>query len=299
MPSATQKSNQDTIKTLYNAIGLSTEEVKYLFSKGYHSAIIVLSGYYNSKLQNLEDKDKLPKGCVQLLTRLVQYIQWKQDTEGNLKNLNADSEFLKTFDLKKVLGPTTHQQTSTAATVVSNKNDILVHLSDYPKFSGRQADWTKFNKCFKAVIGLASLKEVLDKQLDHKKQLNNPKYKSQNNLLHAILMHCVSKGLALHQVKKYKSNSDGHSAYHHLYKHYQGYSNKVQCTNALLTKIMSLSLSANTPGGMDMYLNEYAQEFAFHGKPLSEAQKVTMLLNGIKNCQYSSLKTFCCSQNFS
>ena len=55
------------------------------------------------------------------------------------------------------------------------------------------------------------------------------------------------------------------------------------------------------PGGMDTYLNkfeEYAQELAFHGKPLSEMQKITILLNSVKDCQYASLKTLCHSQNF-
>ena len=50
-----------------------------------------------------------------------------------------------------------------------------------------------------------------------------------------------------------------------------------------------------------MYLNkfeEYAQELAFHGKRLSETQKITILLNGVKDCQYASLKTLCRSQNF-
>ena len=213
MPTSTQKPSQDTLKALYDAIGFSTEEADYLFSKGYHSAMTILSGYYNGKLQNLEDKNKFLSGRVELLTRLAQYIQWKQDTEGNFKNLNANSEFFETFDPKKVLTTTMRQQTSTLAMVVSTKNDILVCLSDYPKFSGCQVDWTKFNEWFKAVIGLAGLKELLNKQPDHIKRLNDPKYKSQNSLLHSILMHCMSKGLALHQVKKYTLNADGHSAY--------------------------------------------------------------------------------------
>ena len=54
MPTSIQKSSQDTLKALYDAIGFSTEEADYLFSKGYCSAITILSGYYNGKLQNLE-----------------------------------------------------------------------------------------------------------------------------------------------------------------------------------------------------------------------------------------------------
>ena len=100
---------------------------------------------------------------------------------------------------------------------MSLKNDISVRLSDYPKFSGRQADWSKFNERFKAVIGLAGLKELLEDQPAHTSRVSTePEYSKKNKLLHAILLHCTSEGIALHQVKKYEDDADGHLAYKHL-----------------------------------------------------------------------------------
>ena len=127
--------------------------------------------------------------------------------------------------------------------------------------------------------------------------LNIPK-----KLLHAILLHFTFEGIALHQVKKYKDDADGHFAYKHFYNHYQGHGNKQQYYNTLLTKIMSLSLTPNSHGGMDTYLGKFeelSQELALHGDPLSQAQKITMFLNGIKDRKYSHLKTLCHTENYS
>ena len=302
----TPKVSQETIIRLYDAVGLSEEESEYLVKKGYRSAISVLTGHSNDRLYKLEGED-LPEGCVQLLVRLAQYLQWKQETEGNLSNLTADAEFFETFIPEKVLNKPAHNQQAANspagnATTKMTSSNVSIRLSDYPRFSGRQQDWTKFNERFKAVIGLAGLKELLKDQPDHEERLNKDKDDaSKNVLLHAILMHCTSDGLALHQVKKFESTADGHSAYRRLYEYYQGRGNKQQYSNALLTSIMSLSLTSNSHGGMDTYLNKFeekAQELAFHGDPLSEAQKTTMLLNGVKDRQYTALKTMCRSQNF-
>jgi hypothetical protein len=153
------------------------------------------------------------------------------------------------------------------------------------------------------VIGLAGLKELLNEQPAHKSRVKaEPDYSRKNNLLHAILLHCTSEGIALHLVKKYEDDADGYLAYKHLYNHYQGHGNQQQYYNTLLTKIMSLSLTHTTHGGMDTYLGKFeelAQELALHGDPLSEAQKITMLLNGIKDRKYSHLKTLCRTENYS
>ena len=65
---------------------------------------------------------------------------------------------------------------------------------------------------------------------------------------------------------------------------------------------MSLSLTPNSHGGMDTYLGKFeelSQELALHGDPLSEAQKITMFLNGIKDRKYTHLKTLCRTENYS
>jgi hypothetical protein len=80
-----RKASLDTIKHLYGKVGLIDEEIDYLLKKGYCSAISVLTGYSNCKLDKLQDDDYFPEGSVQLLIRLAQYLQWKQDTDGNLQ----------------------------------------------------------------------------------------------------------------------------------------------------------------------------------------------------------------------
>jgi hypothetical protein len=225
---STRQTSLATIVQLYDAIGLSKEESEYLVRKGYKSPIAVLTGYINDKLEKLEDENEFPKGCVQLLSRLALYIRWKQETEGNLQNLHADAAFFETFVPEMVTTTATRQQLLNAQMAnMSLKNDVSVRLSDYPKFSGRQVDWSKFNERFKAVIGLAGLKELLNEQPAHKSRVKaEPDYSRKNNLLHAILLHCTSEGIALHLVKKYEDDADGYLAYKHLYNHYQGHGNK-------------------------------------------------------------------------
>lgn len=80
--------------------------------------------------------------------------------DGNLQNLHADTAFFETFILERVTHPLC---LSSQMANMSLKNDILVCLSNYLKFPGRQVDWSKFNKHFKAMPGLAGLKELLGK----------------------------------------------------------------------------------------------------------------------------------------
>ena len=61
-------------------------------------------------MENLEDENEFPEGSVQLLSRLALYIRWKQDTKGNLHNLNADAAFFETFIPEKVTSTATRQQ---------------------------------------------------------------------------------------------------------------------------------------------------------------------------------------------
>ena len=58
------------------------------------------------------------------------------------------------------------------------------------------------------------MKELLEENPNHiTDRRDNEDYAHKNKLLHAILMHCTSEGLALHQVKKFESLSDGYLAY--------------------------------------------------------------------------------------
>jgi hypothetical protein len=211
---STRAVNQATIVRLYEAIGLSDTESDYLLKKGYKSPIAVLTGYVNDKLGKLQDDEEFPEGSVQLLSRLALYIKWKQETEGNLQNLIADAAFFETFIPEMVTSTATRQQTlNTEMAKMSIQNNISVRLSDYPKFSGKQSDWSKFNERFKAVIGLAGLKELITEQPAHQSRIRDePDYLSKNKLLHAILLHCTSEGYALHHVKKYEDIADGYLA---------------------------------------------------------------------------------------
>lgn len=60
----TRKASQETIMRLYDAIGLNDTEKDYQIKKCYTSAMAVLTGYYNNKLDQLNDKELFPKGFI-------------------------------------------------------------------------------------------------------------------------------------------------------------------------------------------------------------------------------------------
>jgi hypothetical protein len=120
-----RKASFDTITCLYEEVRLLDEEIKYLLKKGYRSAISILTSYNNCKLDKLQDDVLFPEGCVQLLIRLVQYLQWKQDTDGNLQSLTADSAFFETFDPTKVKVQAPQQSTVPSSTFVKQGNTTV------------------------------------------------------------------------------------------------------------------------------------------------------------------------------
>jgi hypothetical protein len=114
------------------------------------------------------------------------------------------------------------------------------------------------------------------------------------------LKNSCASGLALPKVNTYKSSKDGYSAFQALYKHFYAQGDKQQYANSCLEKIVSLSLLPNSVGGIDAYLSKF-EELLLELQdtdPLTEGQKKTFLLNGIKDPIYNTVKTLCRSKAY-
>ena len=124
-----------------------------------------------------------------------------------------------------------------------------------------------------------------------------------NNIkkLYRILKKCTSKGAARGKVKRYESEKDGAKAYAYLRSYYDQDGDKDIYAQGILSKLMNLTLEYNSSGGMDSYITKFemwADELEMAGEPLSEKQKRTFFLHGIKDRDYDSVKDQCDGEDY-
>ena len=100
------------------------------------------------------------------------------------------------FDSKKVhVSPKTRP-----ISPVTNPADarVAVRISDYPNFSGKSHEWTKFQEKFSAVAELQGLGHLLIENLEHEKLFkDNTSYQNECKILYSILKNSCVSGLAL------------------------------------------------------------------------------------------------------
>ena len=295
----TRSLSQSTMNQVYQVIGLNEKEISFLFSKGFRSAVSVLAVYDNQTITRLEC-DEFPLGACMLLDRLGLYIKYLRETEGNFNSLaQLDADMFDLFDSKKVhVSPETRP-----VSPVPNPADarVAVRISDYPNFSGKSHEWTKFQEKFSAVAELQGLGHLLVENPEHEKLFkDNTSYQNDCKILYSILKNSCVSGLALPKVNAFKDSKDGYSAYQALHMHYYAKGNPQEYANSCLEKLISLSLTPNSPGGMDGYLSKFeALILELQDKdPLTEGQKKTFLLNGVKDRNYNAIKTLCHSENY-
>ena len=253
---ASRSTAQSTLTKVFQVIGLNDQEINYLQAKGMRSPVAVLAAYENQTIAQLESAD-FPFGACMLLDRLGSYIKYLQEIDGNLNALaRLDADMFDIFDPKKVhVAPQAR-----AVSPVRNPADarVSVRISDYPNFSGKSHEWTKFQEKFTAVAELQGLGHLLVENPKHKELFNSDtEYTKECKILFSILKNCCASGLAIPKVNLFKDSKDGYSAYQALYSHYYAMGNPQEYANSCLEKLISLSLTPNSPGGMDGYLSKF------------------------------------------
>ena len=95
-----------------------------------------------------------------LLDRLGLYIKYLRETEANFNSLaQLDADMFDLFDSKKVhVSPETRPVSPVPNPAGSR---VSVRISDYPNFSGKSHEWTKFQEKFSAVAELQGLGHLL------------------------------------------------------------------------------------------------------------------------------------------
>lgn len=282
----------DTVKSIYKTLEFSDEEIEFLIKKGYKSPLSILHAYgAGDKIYKLVC-DEFPEGLCDTLHHLGAYFVWHQKAKGELSDFTSFT--LEEFEAFIPEDPKSNQKGGATVSGTPTHNTgrpISVKISDYPTFSGKSQDFNQFYEKFTATAELQGIGYLLKPDTDHdNKFLNDPKYKADCAMLYSILKHTCASGHALPKVKALKDTQDGYAVFQTLYNSYYAYGNTEQYASSCLEKLLALKLHATS--GMDAYLSKHENlVLELQGiNPLTENQKKTILLNGIEDPLYETVK---------
>ena len=116
-----------------------------------------------------------------------------------------------------------------------------------------------------------------------------------------VLKFITAKGTAKSKVRKFAKSKDGVLAYSYLRRYYDLDGDKLVYGTSVLNEVLQLELHYNSPGGFDSYLSkfeEYCTQLDDCDQGLSEQQKHTFFLSGIKDEDYTAIKDQCDKKSF-
>ena len=301
----TRSKIKELTQILYERVGFETAEIEYLFKNGIRSPSSIIQLFDNGRILTLES-ESFPQGLIAILEKLAMYLKTilQDPTSGGLTNLSdtftedAFEAFVPQHALKLSSSPNSpvHEQHETTRTN-GNSPKVTVRLSDYPKFSGKTVDWTKFSEPFVATAELQGLSDLLIEDKEHQEKIeSDPNYKEKCSTLFSILKHSCAGGLAMPNVKEFAKEKDGYKAWQKLYKTFNANGNVQSYQTELLTKLVCLRLERNTYGGSEGYISQYEdliQNLEEAGEPLSSGQKTASFLSGFQDRKYDGYKTVC------
>jgi len=309
----TRSKIKELTKVLYERVGFEEEEIDYLFKNGLRSPSAIIQLYDNGRISTLEG-ESFPQGLMAILEKLALYLKWTNEdpsSEGltNIKDNLTEESFEAFMPQPSIMTQPSSPNSPVhephyMATSTGTSPKITVRLSDYPKFTGKTVDWTKFSELFVATAELQGLSDLLIKEIEHQDKFDaDPLYKEKCSTLFSILKHSCAGGLAMPNVKEFAKDKDGYKAWQKLYTTFNAKGNVQSYQTELLTKLVCLRLEPNTHGGPEGYISQYEdliQQLEEAGEPLSKGQKTAFFLTGILDPKYDAYKTVCksCQYDF-
>ena len=135
----------------------------------------------------------------------------------------------------------------------------------------------------------------------HDSKLSDPLYALKCKQLYSILKHVCAGGIALPKVNRHCHTMDGHLAWQDLCGFFYAKGNLQEYTKACLQQILALTLTTNSVAGVATYISKFedlALKLEEAGQPITDLQKVTYFLNGIKDRNFNSYITLCHAQEY-
>ena len=170
-------------------------------------------------------------------------------------------------------------------------------------------NWLSFKDEFEATVLIHGLGDILsivddedeDNEAHLKKRKDDKKYDGKIRKLYAILKKVTAKGTAKALIKPFAKNADGALAWKALYMFYEQEGNKDLYGYDCLVELTNLTLDFNSFGGMDTYIHKFTllcTKLEESDQPLTDKQKQTFFLKGIKDRDYAAIKDQVESKSF-
>ena len=190
----TRATSEALCKKLYVEIGLTAKAVTYLLKTcGLNSPVSIIQTYNSEKIYDLvKPEEEFLLGDAARIETLAQYLEYYRNANSGFTDLSSrfTTEAFESFDPKKAASRTaTGTATgSTSATNKKNASDIAICTGDFPKFSGKSADWTNFCETFSAVCELKHLEDILEENENHDDLFkDDDEYREKCQTLYSIL----------------------------------------------------------------------------------------------------------------
>ena len=145
---------------IYEKAGFSDNKSKYLWTKGFTSPLSVVQCYEKDHIFSYIKDREFPEGSAALLECLAEYLIWYKSMHNDYSKVSDVfmTSVFETFSPTKVNLPVPK---SSPSTDVAGKSDLKIQIVDFPKYSCKSTDWTKFYEQFTAVAKLQGMEDLL------------------------------------------------------------------------------------------------------------------------------------------
>jgi hypothetical protein len=178
MSPTTRNKEKEIVRTLLRTIEFDEETIEYLVDEqGIRTPSRIVGIYESEKIESYlkEGKPFTVADSVDL-EKLAKYLIWYRRTHAKFENVERlEKSFFDLFDPKNVLQESEMMTRSKELESVTDIpiNTIKITVKDFPKFSGKVSDWTKFFEEFTALCELQGMENLLEEDENHKSQFES------------------------------------------------------------------------------------------------------------------------------
>ena len=137
--------------------------------------------------------------------------------------------------------------------------NVKLDVKQYPVFNGDGSAWIKFKRGVLSIASTHGLDDVFD---EHKtpSAIGDPDhvlFHDKNRFVYSIWMSRITAGMALSILREFEDDRDGRGAYLKFLSVYEGKHNMRQMATMAMTRLNSLHMNYNSPGGIPAFITKF------------------------------------------
>lgn len=169
--------------------------------------------------------------------------------------------------------------------------NVKLDVKQYPIFNGDMAAWSKFKRGVLSIASTHGLDEIFEDGtiVPAQGDSNFQFYTEKNKFVYSMWISRVTSGLALSILRDFEATKGGRGVYLKYLDIYEGKHNMKQVACMAMTKLNSLDLAYNSPGGMPVYVTKFRealQDLRDAGEPISDVLAKSFFLSKIQDNDY-------------